>query len=560
MQRSAKIVWPLIAYLASVGASGWLATVLRTAASSVGSDRQQRATENAAIAPVPGMSRAFETDEQMLTAIMSAVVQDEPLLRSHQLHDTLGRLNSAELSALFNKAVQVEDTDRRDPLLNALLARWLRVDPEAARAAVRPYQARFRTTTRFDWQSSDWAVSQAWAAAVPEETLAEAIANQDARWARTLAGIALMSLSGGDPARELERLIRLPEGPLRAELCVPTIRALADKDYAAAEAYLNLVPDPRLRAKVQAEILGRFAARDPAAGLARLAALAPSLPAGVDGIRLVTEVLGEASKKDPEASLAAVDGLPENLRMQALGAVLVGWADEHPVDALTWSAAHGVDLNEPKGSLSIGDKGMSWRPLLSVAFGRDKEKTLEWVRTLPASPERDSMLTPGLWGGTMEQKSRVYAELTPAGQVSAAGEMVRMSLRYGGVGLDQIEPWVKAQPPGAARTAAIRELADYQAGNTPERLDELAKSWEPGPDRDAAMRGIASLLASANNPLRALEFARQVNDQATRESAFEKIAQDWLNRDKSAARAWIASAPELSAEQKRVVLRMAEEQ
>jgi hypothetical protein len=47
---------------------------------------------------------------------------------------------------------------------------------------------------------------------------------------------------------------------------------------------------------------------------------------------------------------------------------------------------------------------------------------------------------------------------------------------------------------------------------------------------------------------------------AARESAFEKIAQDWLEQDKSAARAWIVSAPELSAEQKRVVLRMAEEQ
>jgi hypothetical protein len=63
----------------------------------------------------------------------------------------------------------------------------------------------------------------------------------------------------------------------------------------------------------------------------------------------------------------------------------------------------------------------------------------------------------------------------------------------------------------------------------------------------------------ALTPSHALEFARQVNYPATRESALERIAKNWLDRDKSAARAWIASAPELSAEQKRVQLRLAEE-
>jgi hypothetical protein len=160
----------------------------------------------------------------------------------------------------------------------------------------------------------------------------------------------------------------------------------------------------------------------------------------------------------------------------------------------------------------------------------------------------------------MEQRLQVYAELTPARQVSAAAEVVRNSLQYGGVDPSQIEPWVRAQPPGAARTGAIRELTYNQSDDNPERLDKLLKSWTPGPDRDAAMRGIASSLASTNNPLRALEFARQINDPIARESTFEKVAQNWLDRDKSAARAWIASAPELSAEQKRVALRMAEEQ
>jgi hypothetical protein len=106
--------------------------------------------------------------------------------------------------------------------------------------------------------------------------------------------------------------------------------------------------------------------------------------------------------------------------------------------------------------------------------------------------------------------------------------------------------------------AAIRELADHQAGSAPERIDELANAWPPGPDRDASLRGISSSLAD-ENPQRALEFARQINDSSTREAAFEKIAQSWFDRDKSATRAWVIGTTELTSEQKRVLLRQADD-
>ena len=59
--------------------------------------------------------------------------------------------------------------------------------------------------------------------------------------------------------------------------------------------------------------------------------------------------------------------------------------------------------------------------------------------------------------------------------------------------------------------------------------------------------------------LRALEFARRVSASAAREATFESIAYNWLYSDEPAARAWIAGAPELSAEQKRVLLRQSDE-
>src|SRR4030095_13250210 len=297
---------------------------------------------------------------------------------------------------------------------------------------------------------------------------------------------------------------------------------------------------------------------DPDACLDLLTTLDSGSLTGVAGIRSVTESLRGASKKDPEAALAAIDGLPEELKMTALGSVLVGWADKHPVDALSWAVANGIHVSDAKGSMNFHESGMSWRTMIMVAFDRDREKTMEWIRSQPPSAERDSRLRAGLWGGTMDQRLQIYAELTPASQVSAAGVMVQGSFRYGSDGQSGIEAWVREQPPGSVRTAAIRTLSEYQASN-PDKLNQIAESWTPGPDRDAANRGIVRVLAYKDAPS-AIEFARQISNPATRESAFEQIAQEWFSENKAAARTWVTTSPEFSSEQKRVLLRQAEEQ
>jgi hypothetical protein len=50
-----------------------------------------------------------------------------------------------------------------------------------------------------------------------------------------------------------------------------------------------------------------------------------------------------------------------------------------------------------------------------------------------------------------------------------------------------------------------------------------------------------------------------VSDPAIREASFERIAQTWMFTNHAGARAWITSTPDLSAEQKRVLLRQADE-
>jgi hypothetical protein len=116
----------------------------------------------------------------------------------------------------------------------------------------------------------------------------------------------------------------------------------------------------------------------------------------------VNAVLREAAKKDAAEALEAVNGLPEDLQTYALGAALVGWAGEHPIDALTWAIANGVDPSEAKAS----NFGGGSNSLLKAAFESDRTKTLAWLRAQPASSERDLMLLDGYMRGGPVGSSR----------------------------------------------------------------------------------------------------------------------------------------------------------
>jgi hypothetical protein len=98
-------------------------------------------------------------------------------------------------------------------------------------------------------------------------------------------------------------------------MCEIAIKALAEKDCAAAEARLDLLSEPRLRTRLQSAILGKLAERDPAAALARLVAFGPDLKRSEDGFRLVTAVLRPAAEKDPAVAFKR-SGLPDRRRTE----------------------------------------------------------------------------------------------------------------------------------------------------------------------------------------------------------------------------------------------------
>jgi hypothetical protein len=560
MRRLIHFILPVLVFGLGLVVGGWFSIQKRAAEFSAGVERRLNQEGDVSRMPSANSKAHFATEKDMITAIMTAVAEKDPLLRAYQLRDLIGSLNSQELAVIFERAIHIDDRNQRSAMLAPLLARWAEIDAPATRAAVQPYRDRARAAGRMGWGSVEEAVNDAWAKAMPESALAEAAAAPDTHWAQTIAQSSLEALANGDPRRKLDELSKMPGSRLRDNLCQQALRELAGKDFAAAEAQLDLITDPRKRSQSQADLLGKLAERDPTAALDRVIDLAPNLAPGQPGLRLVSKVLLAVAQKNAPDALAAVDRLPEELRNQARSTALVGWAGEHPVEALEWAAANGLDIQEVKAITYYGDDGgLGWNSLVSTAFGSDRDKTLTWLRSQPPSAKRDSLLMEGTWGGSMEQRCAIYAELTPESRKRAVGNVIEAYFGIrGGTGVSEAESWVKGLPAGPERVAGVQALVSLQLNNKPERVDSIAEEWPAGPERDAAFRGISTAI-SYNDPARGLEFARRISSPDVRSNAFAQIAGSWLYRNETAARAWISTTPELSADDKRVLIRQFDE-
>src|SRR4051812_47119058 len=124
MRRLTHLTLPLLVFVVGLAVGAWFSADRRATVSPVEAGHGFAKTAAAGSAPGSATGRVFSSDEEMLTALMSAVAEQEPFLRSHRLHDLLGRLNSAELAVLFGRTLQIDDYERRHLVLFSLLARW----------------------------------------------------------------------------------------------------------------------------------------------------------------------------------------------------------------------------------------------------------------------------------------------------------------------------------------------------------------------------------------------------------------------------------------------------
>jgi len=306
---------------------------------------------------------------------------------------------------------------------------------------------------------------------------------------------------------------------------------------------------------VLADILGNLAEHDPAAGLARLEAAAPNLSGNAADSRLISILLKAAATRDAASALALIDKLPDALHTSALGAVLVGWAKQEPIKALEWAVASGRSISDVSFQVRGSNGFVTIESLLDSALGARRGETLEWLRAQPPSPARDAMLARAIGQGNgpgdipaVEQA--IYSELDRNRQTYAAYRIVWPISR---MSFDEARAWIKQQPAGEERIAAVRQMTYNRLSNFPDQADSQPDAWTPGPDRDTALEAIAGPIA-LTSPLRAMSFVERISDPELRDQAIFNQARNWLGRDPISAKAWLAATPRLSADSKRVML------
>ena len=498
---------------------------------------------------IAGTEGPFRTEEEAFTAVFSAHLEPDRLRRGFELSEALERLDAAQCAALVVRVAKLRRKECEE-LIGPLLARWNEIDAESVQAWARPYVERAFATGRSG--DLDETVLLAWARADPERALAEALKSPQRESSRWLAISAAQALAGENAAAKIAKLAALPAGPLREQALAEGFKEWAKKDPASAYGRLALLaPGPDFE-RTRSEILKSWASKDPPAALAQVCALLPDLPPGLSGASLVNRIALNAGHKDARLALEWAVDLPESLRSEATTAALLAWAQKDAIAALDWARAHGVPLDARTKGATDGYLGQFGTGLLGAALrDDDSEKVLAWLRKLPADEDRGRLLAGAIRARPNAAGRALLGELPPAEQIVTVQAFAYLFSREDP---DAILSWAQSLPPGVVREEAIAAVIASAADRFPEAIDSMIEKVASGPDRDAALRGHV-LAQSDRDPAKAIEIAGRIGNHGMREQAFRIIANGWLQRDASAAEAWLASTPELAPETKAALLR-----
>jgi hypothetical protein len=193
--------------------------------------------------------------------------------------------------------------------------------------------------------------------------------------------------------------------------------------------------------------------------------------------------------------------------------------------------------------------------LLENALQNDAEKTIGWLRKLPAGQERDRLLSGAIDGAGSSLAQEIFAQLPSDWQQKTVQSVV---WKIAEEDLDESLRWVQRLPPGVARSEGIVGVVSTTAQRFPAQTEAIIEQFHPGPDREAALRAYAASLSN-RKPIEALEIAAKITTPAASQEAFRSIGSSWSYIDYAAATKWISTTPELTPKPKRYCCAQASE-
>ncbi len=492
-----------------------------------------------------GASAFADTADDRIARLFTALKEPSTLVQHFELFEATRAFTADDLPGLVKRAESLP-LELKSEMMIALMTRWFELDPAAAEQWM------------LERPDFGWGI-EAWARANPESAIRAALATPASLRSRKVIFAAIEKLAGKKPEAQAAQLRELPPGPLRDQVFAEVLKKWSDIDPAAAFSSLAEMSPGGVRDSAREDVMLKWAKKDPAKALAQLDAILPTLKAGVLGNELVIHAASAIAEKNPRLVADWLSQIPVEFR-DAAGIAAAGiWARKEPAAALDWCMTQGVDA--ARGNRQGFNMSMS--SVLGEAISNAPAATIAWLDAQPVGPERERLIERAFsetWKSGKEDifrsegkaPMRLFNELPQDAQVRTAREIGERR----GMTSDSsdLSAWAHTFAPGPARAEAFSALFGSTYGHDASRADALLSQVAVGADRDAALRGLTTMM-TYSAPAAAATRALGIADSAVRRETLDTVMKTWLKRDPAASRAWLQDSSAIPAAWKEPWLR-----
>lgn len=333
-----------------------------------------------------------------------------------------------------------------------------------------------------------------------------------------------------DPEKAIEVARTIQDAATRDNTIASAINSWASSDFDAALAYTLGIPDTGTRGKT----LVNLAENDSLQGDPRIMfdALVEHVPPGTIFQDAVSTLLRRWARNDPRQAALAAGKLPASETLSwTVCAILDQWAAA-PADrqqVLDWT------LKLPEGETR--------EEALETVFRKWGEQDPRMAQQLLASKAGTSKEA---FHGLAAGWSRVNAAEAARWAISLPEESVPTTALGGAISSwsysspDDVASFIQTAP-AKFRPAMTAELVKSWSSRNSEAAAAWIKRQPAGPSKDAAICAISDNIDD-EDPETALAWVRSISNQEDRLELSQNILRTWLKNDPSRAKAWIAAA------------------
>lgn len=451
---------------------------------------------------------------------------------------------------------------------DALVRRWLEVDPEGAASAIIGFYER-----RPNYHGSgEW--SAALARVRPELILSMLVAGDPAARVKELSKDAFRELAKKDPAaarRFAEQLTR-PDQRKNAEINIACGIAASDPVSAVARARDLDSPQVFREALKSAEKIGpgmlqqaleandgKFPAdeastllmiRYPELPWDRLGSGYAQLDAGIIHNGVGINVRSAIERLTPEQCTQALDKLSQNpasATKVARVALSAAWANKDPFAALDWWANRPESDEPSSGETNAMDIAMgAW-------FRRDPAAASAWWERLPESESRAHLGNIiALNSGDLDLALKLFR---PAPGPANQDLIARLAADQARRDPEAAMEWLNKLPANVDGGQAAEKIAAIWIESDANKAAQWIESMPKGSLRDRATQGYASAAAKAD-PQVAAEWTYAITDPYVRSQTALSIASAMAWKDRAGARAWVQNLTGIDERHRAALLRL----